>query len=371
MGTIDRRPDGSYRVRWVDEGRQRSKHFKKKYGPEGAKVFSDQQTTGRVTGTWADPKLGRQSFHDFAVEWAESQDWKDTTRADYGPVLKRAEKVLPENATLAAIDQLVIKRARVKLQETYAPATTDLTMTYLVAIMRSAYTTRRIGADPTIGVQSRRRRSKDAARVGPDDVPTRAEVALIWKATPAPYRAAIALGSAGLRVGEVLGLSADRVDLDARLVIIDRQMQRIDNESRLMTPKGEKERTIRVPGAVALELRRHFRDHRDDGLLFQGMRGALLRRDQFYRSAWRPALVGAGLGPDRFVFHSLRHFAASSMLAEGVNPMAVAGHLGDTLETLQRVYAHWTRDDRDVPADALDRILRVDDSDAIEGALGT
>jgi integrase len=68
-------------------------------------------------------------------------------------------------------------------------------------------------------------------------------------------------------------------------------------------------------------------------------------------------LLGAGLASDRYVFHSLRHFAASSMLAEGVNPMAVAGHLGDTLETLQRVYAHWMRDDRDVPADALDRIL--------------
>ena len=52
----------------------------------------------------------------------------------------------------------------------------------------------------------------------------------------------------------------------------------------------------------------------------------------------------------------------SSMLAEGVNPMAVAGHLGDTLETLQRVYAHWMRDDRDVPADALDRILRTENA---------
>ena len=48
------------------------------------------------------------------------------------------------------------------------------------------------------------------------------------------------------------------------------------------------------------------------------------------------------------------------MLAEGVNPMAVAGHLGDTFETSQRVYAHWLRDDRDVPADALERILLVD-----------
>jgi len=75
---------------------------------------------------------------------------------------------------------------------------------------------------------------------------------------------------------------------------------------------------------------------------------------------WRPALIGAGLAGDRYVFHSCRHFCASSMLAEGVNPMAVAGHLGDTLESLQRVYAHWLRDDRDVPADALDRILAID-----------
>jgi hypothetical protein len=48
------------------------------------------------------------------------------------------------------------------------------------------------------------------------------------------------------------------------------------------------------------------------------------------------------------------------MLAEGVNPMAVGGHLGDTLETLQRTYAHWLRDDRDVPADLLDRLFHED-----------
>jgi integrase len=149
--------------------------------------------------------------------------------------------------------------------------------------------------------------------------------------------------------------------------VIDRQMQRIDNEMRFTTPKGERSRTIRVPGAVALELRRHLRDPRATGLLFEGVRGSVLRRDQFYRSAWHPALVGAGLAADRFVFHALRHFAASSMLSEGVNPMAVAGHLGDTLETLQRVYAHWMRDDRDVPADALERILLVRASLAVAG----
>ena len=83
----------------------------------------------------------------------------------------------------------------------------------------------------------------------------------------------------------------------------------------------------------------------------------MLRRDQFYGSAWRPALRGAGLPQDRFTFHALRHFAASKLLAEGAPLAAVAGHLGDTVETVSRVYLHWLRDDRDVPADVLDRVL--------------
>ena len=82
----------------------------------------------------------------------------------------------------------------------------------------------------------------------------------------------------------------------------------------------------------------------------------MMRRDQFYASAWHPALVGAGLPVDRFVLHSLRHFCASTLLAEGAPLTAVAGHLGDTVETVSRVYV-WLRDDRDVPAAVLDRVL--------------
>jgi integrase len=68
-------------------------------------------------------------------------------------------------------------------------------------------------------------------------------------------------------------------------------------------------------------------------------------------------LVGAGLSPSRFTFHALRHFCASTLLAEGAPLTAVAAHLGDTVETVSRVYVHWLRDDRDVPATVLDRVL--------------
>jgi len=269
----------------------------------------------------------------------------------------RAVEVL-DDPRLGQIDQLAIQRARVGLHKRYSPATVKLTMAYLLAVMRAAFETGRIGRDPTIGARHQRR-SADAGRVGPDQVPTREEVTAIWQGAPRRFRAAIALGATGLRVGEVLGMTDDRLDLDARLVTVDRQLQYIGNEMVFTSPKVEKKRIIRVPGAVAVELRRHLREHPGGGLLFRGARVDRLRRDRFYASAWRPALEGAGLPAKRFKFHSLRHFAASSMLAEGVNPMAVAGHLGDTLETLQRVYAHWLRDDRDVPADALDRIFMV------------
>ncbi len=199
-------------------------------------------------------------------------------------------------------------------------------------------------------------RTVESAR---DQVPTRVEAVAILEAAPRPFRAAIALGLAGLRIGEVLGMSADRLELDERRLTVDQQLQTIGNKAVLTTPKAEKTRTIVVPGVVVLELRRHLRDHQGDGLLFRGLRGTpSIRRDQFYASAWRPALVGAGLAKDRYKFHSLRHFCASTLLAEGAPLTAVAGHLGDTVETVSRTYVHWLRDDRDVPAEVLDRVLR-------------
>jgi hypothetical protein len=54
--------------------------------------------------------------------------------------------------------------------------------------------------------------------------------------------------------------------------------------------------------------------------------------------------------------------AVLTLLAEGAPLTAVTGHLGDTVETVGRVYAHWLRDDREVPADVRDRVLAPADA---------
>jgi integrase len=290
---------------------------------------------------------------------AAAQDtWKAGTR-DAWPSIRARLRPHIGDAPLASVDQLARKRLRAKRAEKYAPATVKLRMAYAGMILRAAHASRRIGHDPTAGLRAKRARAGErTGQVGPEDVPTRAEALSILAAAPATFRAAIALGLAGLRVGEVLGMTVDRLELERRRVTVNRQMQRYGGALVPTTPKAEKVRTITVPNLVAVELRRHVRDHVDEGILFGGARGAeMLRRDQFYASGWRPALKAAGLAEDRFKFHAGRHWCASTLLAEGAPITAVAGHLGDTVETVGRTYVHWLRDDRDVPAEVLDRVL--------------
>jgi integrase len=352
-----RNGDRGWRARYRDPGgRSRERWFDRKVDAEN---FLDGVRGDLVRGAYIDPDAGRQSFLSFADEWAAAQDWKATSRESWLSVRKRLDVHLG-SMPLASIDLIKMQAVQRTLGERYAPSTTKTTMAYAGMIMRAAHAAGRIGRDPTRGLRAPKTRVGDAdGKVGPDDVPTRAEALAILEGAPAPYRAAIALGIAGLRVGEVLGMSADRLELDKRLVTVDRQLQYIGSKLVLTTPKAEKVRTITVPGVVAVELRRHVRDHHGLGeLLFGGRRGTpVIRRDQFYASAWRPALRAAGLPEDRFTFHALRHFCASTLLAEGAPLTAVAGHLGDTVETVSRTYVHWLRDDREVPATVLDRVL--------------
>lgn len=356
MASVDRRPGGKWRARWREYpgGPQKTRHFDRKVDAER---YLDSVRGDIARGAYVDPDAGRQTFASFADEWAAAQDWKATSRESW-PAHRRRLVELLGPLPLASVDLVRLQTVQRRLGETYARTTVTTTMSYAGSIMRAAHVSGRIGRDPTKGLRAPKVRAGEPdGRVGPDDVPTRAEAAMILAAAPSSYRAAIALGLAGLRVGEVIGMTADRLDLRRREVTVDRQLQRIGGEMVFTTPKAEKARTIVVPGVVVTELRRHLRDHQREGLLFRGKRGTpTIRRDQFYASAWKPALKGAGL-EGRFTFHALRHFCASTLLAEGAPLAAVAGHLGDTVETVSRTYVHWLRDDREVPAAVLDRVL--------------
>jgi integrase len=368
VASVSKRPNGKYLARWreVPGGPQKTRQFDRKID---ADRFATEIEHRLNVGTYVDPAGGRKRFGAHAEEWAEVQDWKDSTRQGWGQTKRRLASIW--NLPLAKVDKITLERLRTELARKYSRRVARNTMLRALAIVRDAYANKLIGHDPTIGVDAAPKRRADDApeHVSPEQVPTRAEATSILMFTPTEYRAAIALGLAGLRIGEVLGMTAEAIALDKREVSVVQQAQPIKGKGMaITTPKAEKVRTIKVPAVVALELRRHLRDH-SSGILFPGTSNGLLSPSKFYELAWLPALKAAGL-EGRFVFHSLRHFAASTLLAEGAPITAVAGHLGDLVQTVSTTYAHWLRDDRDVPADVLDRVLAPAEDQLRTGTFG-
>jgi hypothetical protein len=79
-------------------------------------------------------------------------------------------------------------------------------MSYAKSIMKAAYINGRVGRDATVGLTLPKVRAGEPdGRVRPDDVPTRAEVLALLDGAPPRFRAAVALGVTGLRIGEVMG----------------------------------------------------------------------------------------------------------------------------------------------------------------------
>src|SRR4051794_32967971 len=72
MASIDKRPNGKYLARWreVPGGPQKSQQFGRKID---AQNFLDGLRGDLVRGQYVDPKLGRESFRDYAERWRHVQ----------------------------------------------------------------------------------------------------------------------------------------------------------------------------------------------------------------------------------------------------------------------------------------------------------
>lgn len=356
--TITRLPNDTCKTRkgWClrarhADGRPVHRHFARHEEAQNVEIALRAE---RIGGPLV-PGVATTMFEEYAERWREAQTWKDTEGARYS--LRRAYPIIGARR-LAAIDGLELQRLQKRLFEhPYSRATVEQTMHFVKAALRQAHADGLINPDPTARVRLPRRDSLDRnGIVTATDVPAHGEVLAIIEGAPPRYRAAVALGfGCGMRVGEVLGLTPNRIELSAGTLTIDRQQQR----GRLDSPKTWRGvRTIEPPPSVMFELRRALRDAGPADLpLFIGARGGSLRRDGFYAAAWRPALVAAGLPADRYKFHSARHYAVSAMLAHGVSVAEVAAYVGDAVETITSTYTHFLRDSEARAKQALELAL--------------
>lgn len=131
----------------------------------------------------------------------------------------------------------------------------------------------------------------------------------------------------GARIGEILGLTWDRVDLNKRVAVIQ--------SSPTFRVKGGRVRTIPL-NHTAMDVLLGL-EHRD-GLVFRGKRGGPANPNHVSGHFRKAARMG---GLDKKLhFHSLRHTFASLLVQAGVSLYQVQKLLGHSSARVTEVYAH-------------------------------
>lgn len=177
------------------------------------------------------------------------------------------------------------------------------------------------------------------------------------------------LVATGLRLGEALGLAWEDVDLEARTLTVRHALQRVGGRAVLVEPKTDRSRrTVGLPPVAVAALREHRKRQLQERLLagsrwrgeewplvFLTTIGTPVHGPDVTRG-FQAKLAAAGL--PRVTLHSLRHSAATFLLAQGVSPRVVMEMLGhSTIQTTMTIYSHVIDGLRRDAADRMEEVL--------------
>lgn len=243
------------------------------------------------------------------------------------------------------------------------------TVRHTRAVLRSAFSQAEnwnlIARNPAAGkrVSLPRVEAKDVPALTPQHAQA---IVAAFKGHPLEGLIATALGT-GLRIGELLGLRWQDIDLDGGALTVRFQLQRVNGKLTLTVPKSKQSRRTLAIGAGTVEALRAHRvrqmearllagsNWQDAGFVFSSVVGTGLEATNVLRR-FKAQLVAAGLPPMRL--HDLRHGVASLMIAQGNDLRRVMEQLGHSQIALTaNTYTHISQQLKRETADSLDRAL--------------
>lgn len=348
MASVKRRPDGRWRARYRDEaGKEHARHFERKV--DGQR-WLDEVTAAVVTGQYVGPQAGRETVRAYAERWRVVQDHRPGTAALYERVLRLHVYPALGDLPLRAVRHTDARAFVTGLSRTLAPNTARQAHAITRTVFRSAVADRLVPVTPFERIQLPK------VQRGEVRPPTPAEALRLVDAAPVRLRALVVLAAAtGLRSGEMLGLTVDRVDFLRREVRVDRQLVYVAGRPPFLGPPKTHEsfRTVPAPAFALDALAEHLAAFPAgaDGLIFQSDKGGSILRTTL-SGRWRQTVRRAGLGPEVHLHH-LRHAYASWLNAGGVpftTVMELLGHApqGVTWSTYTHRVEGWDRQVRSV-----------------------
>jgi len=210
FGAIRRLASGRYQVRYRSaDGRYVTAPTTFETKADAGRYLSKVEAD-LLRGEWADPRLGRTTFGEWADRWLDSTvNLRANTKAGYRTILRRYLRPAFQSYPLASIDVLVIRTWLAGLEaEGVGQATRAKAYRLLARILGAAVEARYLAVNPCS--------IRGAASDGTSEmqIATVEQVAAIADQVPPRYRALVLVAAfGGLRWGELAGLRRKRVDL--------------------------------------------------------------------------------------------------------------------------------------------------------------
>jgi integrase len=152
------------------------------------------------------------------------------------------------------------------------------------------------------------------------------EVGRMIAAAPEPFSTILAVASVlGLRIGEVLALRVSDIDFKRKIVRVRQSVDSVTRDVQAVKSQASSA-DVPLPSQIEARLRTHLQKH--DGkseLLFVNRLGRPFSANKLRERQLHPLLMKLGIPHGGF--HSLRHGAASSLLADGATPAVVQKQL--------------------------------------------
>ncbi|WP_234021365.1 tyrosine-type recombinase/integrase [Streptomyces sp. 142MFCol3.1] len=338
-----------------------------------------------------DPARGAVSLSVWAEEWLERRAIGEATRCNYEGFIRNH---LVPNLGRKPLAGLARRDFEKFVKDIYrggaglAASTVNDRMVMVAAIMEAAVVDKRITENPARGIRISRR---DALAVDEDEVPTSAEVDLIAAHIAPRFRLTVYLQSGtGQRPSEALAFSTEcrRPGYVRIRWQVSAKAHREDCQTPFVPLKHRLEKECRdVPTAlfVEQEIDVHLLKWKPVPVVFTGQKGKRIRLETFFASRqpgvgvmpsiasygyqFKKACLSAGLvdldGSAKYTPRSLRHFFASTALANGVPIHEVSRWLGHrSVKTTVDIYGHLLPGAWDRCREVLQRAMRPAPLDA-------